>query len=393
MANNERWLLPEGIEEILPAQAERLEALRRQLLDTYHSWGYELVMPPQFEYLESLLTGTGNDLGLQTLKVTDQLTGRLMGLRADMTPQVARIDAHHLGRQGPSRLCYMGTVMKALPVGAAGSRSPLQVGAELYGHSGPESDAEVIQLMLATLQICGVEQTHIDLGHVGIYRGLVKQAGMSAEQESVLFDALQRKARPEIRELLAQMELDAGLSDMLNSLADLNGGAGVLEQAATILANASDEVQQALQTLSRVAELLQQANSSISVHYDLAELRGYHYHTGIVFAAYVSGQSQAVAQGGRYDDIGKVFGRARAATGFSTDLKTLVNLQGWTESQVDAILAPYDADPVLQSRISELRSAGERVVQALPGQTGDVAEMGCRRTLIKQAGDWVVQSL
>ncbi|MDH5184902.1 MAG: ATP phosphoribosyltransferase regulatory subunit [Gammaproteobacteria bacterium] len=393
MAKNERWLLPEGIEEILPAQAERLEGLRRQLLDTYHSWGYELVMPPQFEYLESLLTGTGNDLGLQTLKVTDQLTGRLMGLRADMTPQVARIDAHHLHRQGPSRLCYMGTVLKALPEGAAGSRSPLQVGAELYGHSGPESDAEVIQLMLTTLHTCGVQQVHIDLGHVGIYRGLVKQAGLNTEQESALFDALQRKAKPEIRELLLQMDINAGLREMLNSLADLNGGAGVIEQAAKTLQAANAEVQQALQTLTRVADLLHQSNSSISVHYDLAELRGYHYHTGIVFAAYVPGQSQAVAHGGRYDDIGEVFGRARAATGFSTDLKTLVNLQGWAESQVDAILAPYDVDLVLQARISELRAEGERVIQELPGQTGDVAEMGCRRKLIKQAGDWIVQSL
>ena len=393
MAKNERWLLPEGIEEILPAKAERLEALRRQLLDTYHSWGYELVMPPQVEYLESLLTGTGNDLDLQTLKVTDQLTGRLMGLRADMTPQVARIDAHHLHRMGPSRLCYMGTVLKALPEGAAGSRSPLQVGAELYGHSGPESDAEVIQLMLATLQICGVEQVHIDLGHVGIYRGLVKQAGLDNDQEAALFDALQRKAKPEIAELLGQMQLDTDLRDMLNSLADLNGGVEVLAQAEQSLAAANGEVKQALESLARVAVLLQQSNSSISVHYDLAELRGYHYHTGVVFAGYVAERSEAVAQGGRYDDIGQVFGRARAATGFSTDLKTLVNLLGWTESPVDAILAPYEIDAALQKRVAELRASGERVIQELPGQTGDPSEMGCRRKLIKQAGDWIIQTL
>ena len=393
MAKNERWLLPEGIEEILPAKAERLEALRRQLLDTYHSWGYELVMPPQVEYLESLLTGTGNDLDLQTLKVTDQLTGRLMGLRADMTPQVARIDAHHLHRMGPSRLCYMGTVLKALPEGSAGSRSPLQVGAELYGHSGPESDAEVIQLMLATLQICGVEQVHIDLGHVGIYRGLVKQAGLDNDQEAALFDALQRKAKPEIAELLGQMQLDTDLRDMLNSLADLNGGVEVLAQAEQSLAAANGEVKQALESLARVAVLLQQSNSSISVHYDLAELRGYHYHTGIVFAGYVAERSEAVAQGGRYDDIGLVFGRARAATGFSTDLKTLVNLLGWTESPVDAILAPYEVDVALQTRVAELRASGERVIQELPGQMGDPSEMGCRRKLIKQAGDWIIQTL
>ena len=393
MAENDRWLLPEGIEEVLPAQAERLETLRRRLLDMYHSWGYELVMPPQIEYLESLLTGTGNDLELQTFKLTDQLTGRMMGLRADMTPQVARIDAHHLRREGPSRLCYMGTVLKTLPEGAGGSRSPLQVGVELYGHSGVESDAEVLQLMIQTLQACGIDSPHLDLGHVGIYRGLVRQAGLSQVQETVLFDALQRKAKPEIEALLADMPIDAAIRNLLCRLSDLNGGEEVLAEADTLFAGASEDVKGALATLRRVTELLQQRTSSISVHYDLAELRGYHYHTGVVFAAYVPGHGQAIAQGGRYDDIGMVFGRARAATGFSTDLKTLVMLGDGEAAVPAAIFAPYDSDPALQVRIDGLRESGERVIHELPGQAGKPEESGCNRRLVKRAGNWEVEGL
>ena len=209
MNMTDRWLLPEGIEEVLPEQAKRLEQLRRQLLDTYESWGYDLVMPPFIEYLESLLTGTGNDLDLQTFKLTDQLTGRMMGIRADMTPQVARIDAHQLKRDTPTRLCYIGTVLHTRNDGFAGSRSPLQVGAELYGHAGIESDVEVISLMLQTLAISGLENPFIDLGHVGIYRELVKLAGLDKEQEATLFDSLQRKANTEIASYLKEWKLDS----------------------------------------------------------------------------------------------------------------------------------------------------------------------------------------
>jgi len=391
MADNDRWLLPEGIEEVLPAQAERLERLRRQLLDMYHGWGYELVMPPQIEYLESLLTGTGNDLELQTFKLTDQLTGRMMGLRADMTPQVARIDAHHLRREGPSRLCYLGTVLKTLPEGAGGSRSPLQVGVELYGHSGVESDAEVLQLMIRSLQACGIDNPHLDLGHVGIYRGLVGQAGLSEAQEAVLFDALQRKAKHEIEALLSGISMDTGLRDLLCRLPDLNGGEEVLDEADSLFAAAGEEVRAALASLRQVAGLLKRAISSISVHYDLAELRGYHYHTGVVFAAYVPGHGQAIAQGGRYDDIGMVFGRARAATGFSADLKTLVMLGNGEVPSPAAIFAPSDEDPALQERIDGLRESGERVIHELPGQAGGPEESGCNRVLVKRAGKWEVE--
>ncbi|NOZ38430.1 MAG: ATP phosphoribosyltransferase regulatory subunit, partial [Gammaproteobacteria bacterium] len=251
---NERWLLPEGIEEVLPRQARALESLRRRLLDIYDSWGYERVMPPFIEYLESLLTGTGNDLDLQTFKLTDQLSGRMMGIRADMTPQVSRIAACHLQQDAPLRLCYMGSVIKTRPDSFASSRSPLQLGAELYGHSGVESDIEILCLMIETLHQSGIAQPYIDLGHVGIYRGLAQQAGLSQTQEATLFDALQRKARPEIEACLADWELDDRLAAMLLALADLNGGEEVLQQAKEQLQDAGEMVIAALKNLGAIAD-------------------------------------------------------------------------------------------------------------------------------------------
>jgi ATP phosphoribosyltransferase regulatory subunit len=385
---NDRWLLPEGIEEILPPRAEQLEATLRSLLDLFTSWGYELVMPPFIEYLESLLTGTGNDLDLQTFKLTDQLTGRLMGLRSDMTPQVARIDAHCLKRDVPTRLCYMGTVLKTLPPGHGGNRAPMQVGAELFGHAGIESDAEVLRLMVRTLQAAGVGQLWLDLGHVGIFRALAQQANLDAESEAQLFDALQRKAKPEIAALLEAKALPTTMHDMLLSLADLNGDATVLDRAASLLAEADEAVHEALENLRQIAELVVDLPDT-TVHFDLAELRGYHYHTGVVFAAYVPGRGQAIAQGGRYDDIGKVFGRSRPATGFSTDLKTVLSLVDAKTSELRAIFAPASGESDLALAIEALRANGERVIQALPGQTGGAAEMGCDRELVLKGGKWL----
>ena len=389
MNKTDRWLLPEGIEEVLPKEAKRLEQLRRTLLDTYETWGYDLVIPPFIEYLESLLTGTGNDLDLQTFKLTDQLTGRLMGIRADMTPQVARIDAHQLNRETPTRLCYIGTVLHTRTDGFAGSRSPLQVGA------GIESDIEVITLMLETLAISGVDMPFVDLGHVGIYRELVKQAGLSEEQEATLFDCLQRKANTEISDYLTEWKLDKNIATALAALTRLNGDNSVLAEAKSILSKAGKGVGEALAELADIAELLQQRVPHLKVNFDLAELRGYHYHTGTVFAAYVAGRGQAVAQGGRYDDIGEVFGRARPATGFSTDLKTLLSLSTHKNNQVAAIFAPADNDTELQKVISELRQKGEKVVCALPNQTGNAKDMGCDRELVKDGSSsgscWKVQ--
>jgi len=393
MAKTDRWLLPEGIDEVLPPQAQRLESLRRQLLDFYRGWGYELVIPPFIEYIDSLLTGTGNDLDLQTFKLTDQLSGKLMGVRADITPQVARIDAHQLKREVPTRLCYIGTVLHTRPDGFAGSRSPLQVGLELYGHSGVDSDVEVLQLMVETLALAGVSPVHIDLGHVGIYRALAREAALDKAQEAELFDALQRKARPEIEDMQRRGLLAGAVGTMLCDLAQLNGGAEVLAEARQRLAGAGAEVQAALDNLERIATVLAERRPEITLHYDLAELRGYHYHTGVVFAAFVPGRGQAIAQGGRYDDIGRVFGRARAATGFSTDLKTLLALVPASAAPaVGGIFAPCSEDAGLRARVAELRAQGERVVCALPGQDGGAAEMGCDRALVERGGRWDVVS-
>ena len=304
----------------------KLECARRELLDLFSRWGYALVMPPFIEYLESLLTGSGTDLDLQTFKVTDQLTGRMMGLRADMTPQAARIDAHPLQRDEPSRLCYMGTVLHTRADGFGSSRSPLQVGAELFGHAGVDSDVEILSLVLECLSLMKIPDVHIDLGHVGIFRGLALEAGLSRQQESDLFEALQRKAVTEIDEILVSSSADEAQSKRLAALSTLNGGREVLDAARDQLAGASDNVLMALDNLCEIAALLEQGNSGLSLNFDLAELRGYNYQTGMVFAIFVPGCGEEIARGGRYDAIGEVFGRARPATGFSTDLKTLLDL-------------------------------------------------------------------
>ena len=388
-----RWLLPEGIEEVLPQQAKQLEAMRRSLLDLFQSWGYDLVMPPFIEYLESLLTGTGNDLDLQTFKLTDQLTGRMMGVRADMTPQVARIDAHHLKSSAPTRLCYLGTVLHTRPGGFAGSRSLLQVGAELFGHAGIESDVEVFSLMVETLKQAGVDDLYLDLGHVGIYRGLVDQAGLDAEQEAILFDALQRKAKPEITDLLNDWSLPKAIAQMLTKLTELNGDDSVLTEARSVLKKASRPVVDALDNLQQIANQLQQQIPDLRLHYDLAELRGYHYHTGAVFAAYVPGRGQAVAQGGRYDGIGRAFGLSRPATGFSTDLRILAALTQQSDEDRVGILAPANGDADLQSVVQKLRATGERVIFELPGQQADAAVLGCDRQLVKNTQGWEVKQV
>jgi len=393
MTLNNRWVLPEGIEEVLPAQAIQLEGLRRRLIDMYTCWGYDLVMPPFVEYLESLLSGTGHDLDLQTFKITDQLTGRMMGIRADMTPQVARIEAHHLKQDTPTRLCYLGTVLHTRPQGFSASRSPLQIGAELYGHQASQSDVEILCLMVSTLKLTGVDTFYIDLGHAGIFRSLAKQAGLSSIQEDQLFDVLQRKAKPELAELMQQWNVDKNMAAMLSSLPDLNGGEEVFEQAADVFKNADASVLDAIKNLQDIAQQFKAKNSDISLHYDLSELRGYNYHTGVIFAAYASGQGEAIAQGGRYDDIGKDFGVARPATGFSADLKTLVSLNGLQGEAVQGIFAPDSSEASLAEFIEELRTKGERVVVALPNQNGDANAMQCNRTIEKDGDSWIVKTV
>ncbi|MCW8917750.1 MAG: ATP phosphoribosyltransferase regulatory subunit [Gammaproteobacteria bacterium] len=387
MMENDRWLLPEGIEELLPPRAAQLEATLRRLLDQFNSWGYELVMPPFIEYLESLLIGTSNDLDLHTFKLTDQLTGRLMGVRSDMTPQVARIDAHLLKREEPTRLCYMGTTLNTVPKTHGGSRTPMQVGAELYGHAGVESDIEVLRLMVATLQLAGLNRITLDLGHVGIFRGLAAAAGLSPQLEAELFEALQRKSKPDIAELLADAALAEPYDSIFARLAELHGDESVLESAATLLAGAGEAVAGALENLRQIAVAIR-GIEGLEVHFDLAELRGYHYHSGVVFSAFVAEEGQAIAQGGRYDDIGRVFGRARPATGFSTDLRKVLSLVAATTPEVRGIFVPCGDEAALVCAMQTLRQAGERVIQALPGQVGGASEMGCDRELQRLNGTW-----
>jgi ATP phosphoribosyltransferase regulatory subunit len=394
MSSTDKWLLPEGIEEVLPPEAWQFECARRELLDLFSRWGYALIMPPFIEYLESLLTGTGNDLDLQTFKVTDQLSGRMMGLRADMTPQAARIDAHPLRRDEPSRLCYMGTVLQTRSDGFGGSRSPLQVGAELFGHAGIESDVEILSLVLAALGLMEIREVHVNLGHVGIFRGLARDAGLSATQESDLFDALQRKAVSDIDVMLDATVKDAGQRRRLAALAGLNGGPEVLEQARELLDGAGEEVMLALDNLRAIARRLQQRTGDVQLDFDLAELRGYRYQTGMVFAVFVPGSGREIARGGRYDAIGEVFGRARPATGFSTDLRTLMDLSERDfDSRQGAVFAPADDDPALQQTVADLRKQGECVICALPGQSGTAADMGCDRVLVQDAGNWAVKPI
>ncbi|MDQ7075370.1 MAG: ATP phosphoribosyltransferase regulatory subunit [Gammaproteobacteria bacterium] len=390
MMVQDRWILPQGIEELLPQQASKMETLRRRVVDLYASWGYELVVPPLMEYLESLLVGTGRELDLSTFKLVDQLNGRTMGIRADITPQVARIDAHRLQREVPTRLCYLGSVLHTRGEGLAGSRSPLQLGAELYGHAGVESDVEIIALMLKTLELAGIKSLHLDLGHVGLFRGLAAEAELNEEQEAHLFEMFQRKAKPEIETFLEGISLSSDHRDMLMALVNLNGDASVLAQARGALATAGNEVQQALHYLQATAERLQQSQPELTLHFDLAELRGYHYHTGVVFSAYAMGYSQEIARGGRYDDIGRAFGRARPATGFSTDLKTLVSLSSTVAEQSVKIFAPAGDDSNLWETIQELRNSGQTVIRALPGQSGSAADMGCERKLVFNNEFWTV---
>ncbi|MDQ2696538.1 MAG: ATP phosphoribosyltransferase regulatory subunit [Pseudomonadota bacterium] len=390
MGNDDRWLLPQGIEEILPPQTHRLERLRRELLDLYDGWGYELVVPPVIEFLESLRVGTGSDLDLQTFKLTDQLSGRLMGVRADMTPQVARIDARRSRPGQPARFCYMGLVLHTRGDGFGGSRSPLQIGVELYGHAGYESDLEVLTLLLETLRVAGVADVHLDLGHVAVFRSLVRQAGLDAEREKVLFEVLQRKALPELRALLDGYGLAMPVREVLLALVELNGGEEVLGEAQRRLAWGGDEVQGALETLHQLAAAIQHRLPPLPVSFDLAELRGYHYHTGVVFAAYVPGVGQAVAKGGRYDDIGRVFGNPRPATGFSADLKTLLALSNREAPRPAAVYAPQADDPALEALVSELRGRGQRVIRALPGLDPGPRALGCDRLLALDDGEWVI---
>jgi len=392
--SDDRWLLPEGIEDIVAPRARRMESLRRQVLDLLDAWGYDLVQPPLIEFLDSLLTGTGHGLDLYTFKLTDQLSGRLLGVRADITPQTARIDASRLRRDGPVRLCYVGTVLKTRADAAGGSRSPVQIGAELFGHGGLESDLEIVSLLLETLGLARIDSPLLDIGHVGIYRALARLANLAEPDERELFDILQRKAVPDLAAFLDGRDIRPAVREALAALVELHGDpADVIALARQRLAVGGDEVTRALAALDALCARLTEAYPGVGQHLDLAELRGYRYHTGMVYAAFVPGHGREVARGGRYDDVGAAFGRARPATGFSADLGELVRLgAGEPDRAGHAVLAPADDDSELHRAVRALRREGRRVVRVLPGMTEAPAALGCREVLVREGERWVVRA-
>lgn len=379
------WLLPEYLADALPAEAAKIESLRRRTLDLFRVHGYELVMPPLLEYLESLLTGAGQDLRLKTFKLVDQLSGRTMGVRADITPQVARIDAHLLNRHGVVRLCYCDSVLHTLPAATAGTREPIQIGAEIYGHAGVEADLEIIRLMAAALEGAGLSAARLDLGHVGIFRALAQAAGLPAGAEEEVFALLQAKDVPGLQ--AACSGLAEPYRSALLRLPDLYGDARVLAEARRLLP-ALPAVTAALDLL----DLLAGRAGDLPIGFDLSDLRGYHYHNGVVFAAYSPGYASALALGGRYDGAGEAFGRARPATGFSMDLREVARLAPALPGS-KAILAPYGGeDAALAAAVTRLRREGEAVVEMLPGHSGSEG-LPCDRQLVQRDGQWIIAAI
>ncbi len=380
----ERWLLPDGVEDVLPEQARALESLRRRCLDLYAAHGFDLVIPPLLEFRASLLTGVGQDLALSTFTLVDQASGHQLGLRADMTPQVARIDAHGRPLAGVARYCYAGTVLQARRRALGDRRCQMQMGCEIFGHEGDAADHEILTLMLQSLQLAGCQRVVLELGHVGILRALLPES-LQGERGEQLFAMLQRKAKPEIASTLADAPQ---LRDFLLALVDSAGDHRVLAMARRLAADVPAMLP-ALDELERACAHVARHFPTLQIYIDLSELRGYRYHTGLSFAAYVEGGHVEVAKGGRYDDVGRAFGRARPATGFSLDL---LSLSGFSTSPAALIWAPADEDSDLLALIEQLRRAGERVLRALPGETAIDAKMrGLDRRIDKVAGRWVVQ--
>lgn len=379
------WVLPDHIADVLPSEARHIEELRRLYLDTARGFGYELVMPPLLEYLESLLSGTGRALDLQTFKLVDQLSGRTLGLRADTTPQVARIDAHLLNRAGVTRLCYCGPVLHTRPDRPFATREPLQFGAEIYGHAGIEADLEVLHLALDSLKAVSINQFTLDLSDSRIVPALLAHMTLSALERDALHNALAAKDMSSVQTL--SKDLPANVREALVALVGMYGDASVLIQAEKDFA-AWPIVLQALAEMRQIAADL----SDVALTFDLADLRGYAYYSGVRFAIYVQGASDALVRGGRYDEVGAVFGRKRPAVGFSLDLKELVSVVPQRPLKA-AIRAPWGTAKGLREAIARLRAQSETVVCVLPGHESEVDEFNCDRELIEVAGQWAVQAV
>ncbi len=392
MSKVDRWLLPEGIEEVLPSEAFTVERLRRSLLDFYHLWGYDLVIPPLVEFTDSLLSGSGRDLDLLTFKITDQLSGRMMGIRADVTPQTARMDAHSLRRNGPNRLCYASTVLYTRARTPMASRSPIQVGVELYGEPGLEADFEVISLLTEALAAVGVNQQCLDLGHVGLYRAIEEALELDVGSKAELFALLQAKSC-ELKPWVDTNISDPAMARILCLLPSLAGDVTVLDRARELLVDAPAEVELAIDELQTVVDDLTARYPELRIYLDLCELESYHYHTGIVFAVYAEGARQALGNGGRYDDVGESFGRARPATGFSVDLKAVADLLAVGSATPAGIFAEASDDPRQLDSIKTLRQAGQRVVRGFSGQIPDFGELCCDRQLVAADGQFTVKPI
>ncbi len=380
------WLLPENIADVLHSEARKIEELRRLMLDNFRLYGYELVMPPLLEYVDSLLTGAGKDTDLRTFKLVDQISGRMLGLRADMTIQVARIDAHLLNRDSVTRLCYAGSVLHTRPSGLHATREPLQIGAEIYGHAGLEADAEIQELALASLAMAGFPDVRLDLSHVGVLRAILADDAAASGDEAALYTLLRAKDSPGLEAISAKYSPVTRAA--LLALPHLYGDIDILKKARDTLP-ASPGISHAL------AELAALAGSAIGraeVAIDLADLRGYAYESGAMFALYVPGLPNAVARGGRYDHVGEAFGRARPATGFSLDLRELARLLPTAERK-HSIRAPWGNAPELREQIAVLRKAGEVVIQSMPGHDNDQDEFECDRVLVLEDSNWILKNL
>ncbi len=395
ISSNSRWLLPDGVQETLPPDAQTVELLRRKILQPYPLWGYDLVMPAMIEYMDSLLTGTAHSLDTKTFALVDQLSGKQMGVRSDMTPQVARIDAHLLAddrqKHRISRLCYCGTLLHAQGEGITSSRTPLQIGAEIFGNDTIAADVEVVCLMIETLHIAALDTISIDIGHVGIFRNLVLNTGLDSDQENRLFEMLQRKSIPELQHYLRQLPIDERLSTQIYQLALLNGDISILDDARKVYAGCATGLLRAIDHMQAVVEAVQTKFPDTLIHCDLSELRGYSYHTGLVYAAFLPGQGKEIARGGRYDDVGSVFGNARPATGFSADLINLYQLSPASNIIESGILAPDENDPELEKIIQTLRLDKQRVIVDLSDGASKPEEQHCDRKLVRQADGWIVE--
>tara|TARA_B100000767_G_scaffold274369_1_gene307122 strand:- start:704 stop:1954 length:1251 start_codon:yes stop_codon:yes gene_type:complete len=415
MTSADRWMLPEGVDELLPERAAIAEQARRSVLDLFKVWGYQLVIPPLIEFTDSLLMGTGQDVEVQSFRLTDQLSGKPMAVRADITPQTARMDAHSIQVAGVRRLCYAGSVLHTRPKTLMASRCPIQVGAELYGDPTINADIEIASLLLETLTVLEasftgkgesglLDQLTLDLGHVAIDQA-VKAAlaealpNLDSDDTAAIFAAIQRKSQPDLTMLLADLAVDQQLMNILQQLPALCGGIEILAEAKNLLSGLGSQVSAAIDQLEQMAERIAARFPSVALYFDLAEIHGYEYHTGVVFAAYADGNGLALANGGRYDNIGHVFGAARSATGFNADLKALLSFlesraeggQGTTAQDANIIAAPNtdtaDDDIALWHAVCELRRAGEIVI--FNGQQG--AELASRQ-LVQRNGQWQVEN-